>query len=187
MAKQSDGRQAIAKEMASAFETVENSGNVLLHCLAVARENYGSTAIPGKDLKFITDSVSVIRGWSDESAKVRKSECRAVLSQYAMLPEAITLFKKDCQTFDWRDALRLARTLRKTKGNVKASVKLAIGAKTAKRAEAETPTAKQAKGRATAAMNLIIRLPHLSRDFKKSLAKLAAVNGFILNVNRKAE
>ncbi|HEY4712017.1 MAG TPA: hypothetical protein VIH69_04995, partial [Dehalococcoidia bacterium] len=67
MAKQSDGRQAIAKEMASAFETVENSGNVLLHCLAVARENYGSTAIPGKDLKFITDSVSVIRGWSDES------------------------------------------------------------------------------------------------------------------------
>jgi hypothetical protein len=187
MAKQSDGRHEIAKELAAAFESVENSGNVIVHCLNIAAKHYGTTDIPRPDLKFVCDSVAVIRGWTDESAKVRKSECRAVLSQYAKLPDAIKAFKSKSPTFDWRDALRLARNLRKSKGNVNVAVRSTVEAKTAKRDEKNKPTPKQAKGRATAAMNLIIGLPHLEKAFKADVLRLARKFGFTLNVDRETE
>ena len=186
MAKQSATRKCKSRDdlvrvVAEAFDSVENSGNVVTQCVTGAFDLYGGTEIPRTDVAYMLTEIAKKRGWSEQAAKVRKSECRVVLTQYNGLRAAIPEAQKKLDAFTWRDALKLARLLKKHKGNQREALKeLSASKAPAKK------TAKSEKGRAIAALNLLMSLKFQSRQFKDDVKNLAKTHGYAINALRKA-
>lgn len=116
------GTEAIAMAFASAFEAVENSAGNIVQVCSVARATYRGEPVPRLDADTIVDEITKRRKWEGDTAKVRRSEVRRVLSVYASLGEAITIVRTRAGSCDWRAALRLATILRRNGGRVRPAV-----------------------------------------------------------------
>jgi hypothetical protein len=179
------GRDKIASALAQAEQAADSTGNLYRNTLAITENVYNGDKIPKADLDYILHTTALKCGWNGDAVKVRKSELRGILTQYNVLPAAIEQFQKVASMFHRKDLLNLARAIKRHNGNAKLAVKDAVDRQNRKAKPAEM-TAKRAKGRATAAINQVMKLPHLSRDFKAALAKLADKYGFVTNEARTA-
>lgn len=106
------GRAAIARVMSDAYDNVANIGRNVVQTICSAVEKvYRGADIPKEDCDAIVDELATLRGWDEKSAKVRKSEARAILSVYSELPNAAAKLA-DKGKGNWKDAVNLARKLR---------------------------------------------------------------------------
>lgn len=154
----------VTEAVKAAINATQESAIVEGYCAAVA-EHKGSGALvtrlcdtvskamKGKplnegDLIRIADGVHAKQPqWDDAEARRRKDEIRAALSHYAVLPEAVKLWKADPASkgnCDWHGAVALGRKLRTAKGNVAEAVAAYVKDKT-KESATTTPEQRAAK------------------------------------------
>jgi hypothetical protein len=116
MAAKSNGLTVLATALANAYATVQESGGLLDNVCKVVATKYKGEGVPDSDAEFIVDEVSRIRSWSASAAKVRKSEMRAILSVYSLLPDAMAKLrghKGNTKPVTFDAGLKLARALKK--------------------------------------------------------------------------
>lgn len=118
MAKTS-GRDAVVVAFIDAYATAENTGSKIAQVCALAHKSYSGNEVPKEDADYIADSIAKQREWKGDTAKVRKSEVRRVLSVYDVLGEGITSVRDKIGSCDWRAALRLATLLKKHDSKLK--------------------------------------------------------------------
>jgi len=109
---QANGLTVLAGKVAGAFAAWENSGGVIVDMCKAVQNLYRGKDIPDDDMEFLCDEVSRVRGWSAASAGKRKLECKAILRNYAQLPEAVERATKK-KNVPFTAALALARMLGK--------------------------------------------------------------------------
>jgi hypothetical protein len=117
--KTKTGRDAVVVAFIDAYATAENTGGKIAQVCALARTTYSGDDVPKEDADYIADSIAKQREWTGDTAKVRKSEVRRVLSVYSVLGEGITAVRTKLGSCDWRAALRLATLLKKHEGKLK--------------------------------------------------------------------
>jgi hypothetical protein len=113
------GLKAIVAAFVSAYETAENTGSKLADVCKIANATYKGKEVPDEDAENIVQALCDARGWTEKSAKVRKSEARKVLGVYNVLPEGIKHLRDTNGACNWRDALKLATGINKHEGKLK--------------------------------------------------------------------
>lgn len=106
-------RDGIVVAFCDAYANAEDTGSRIGQVCALAHKAYKGAEVPADDAQYISDSIARQRGWDGNTAKVRKSEVRRVLSVYNVLGEGITAVREKVGSCDWRAALRLATLLKK--------------------------------------------------------------------------
>lgn len=101
-----------------AFAAHESSGSRIVDICKAARGMFKGKPVPDDAATEIVDAVVAARGWQDKVATVRRSECKRVLSVYAVLPEGIERVRKERGACLWTDALRLATKIKANDGNL---------------------------------------------------------------------
>lgn len=111
-AKLTAGVDKVVAAIAGALESVETGGNVVTQVCNIAKQIFRGEPVPAHDAEYIANEVAKRRGWSEVSARPRKSDVRTLLSTYDRLPAAVTAYKKKSPTFSWHTAMLLARSLK---------------------------------------------------------------------------
>lgn len=104
-------RSAVVSAFASAMTTNDTSGNLLVRVCDTAYKYCKGKPIPEADQDAVANDLATMRKWSEESVGARKSEVRAVLSVYKVLPRAIEKLGKSGPA-TYFGSLALARLLR---------------------------------------------------------------------------
>ena len=175
MAKQNRTNQdAIAKALSEAYDKVSSTGDFVTQCVTLAKRFYKGKDIPSDHIAYILDKLTVLRKWSDASAKARRSEAKNILSHYAVLPEAVSALRKKVGTCTWHQVVTLARELGRHKG--KRQIPAAVNAMVSKRkAETVSPghvSRKDAKGKAAQAIKRVLLYTKIEKGFRDDLAAL---------------
>ncbi len=113
------GRDAVVVAFIDAYSTAENTGSKIAQVCALAHTAYRGSEVPKEDADYIADSIAKQREWDGDTAKVRKSEVRRVLSVYSVLGEGIAAVREKVGSCDWRAALRLSTLLKKHDSKLK--------------------------------------------------------------------
>jgi len=122
-------RSAIVASFVEALAANESTGSLVTQVCNVANKYSKGEALSDEDRSAIVSDIAKARGWKPASAKVRISECNAVLKAAPTLPEAIDAFRERskgrCQ---WHDGMKLARRLN-AGDSITAAVKAAFTTK----------------------------------------------------------
>lgn len=116
MAQRGAGLTLVAKAVAAAYAAAHSTGDLLDDVCKAVATRYKGEGVPDSDADFIVDEVTRIRQWSASSAKTRKSEMRAILSVYSLLPDAMAKLrghKGNTKPVTFDAGLKLARALKK--------------------------------------------------------------------------
>lgn len=165
----------LATAVASAFADVETSGGLVENICKAVQNLYKGKAMADSDIAFVCDETARLRGWNDSSARVRKAETKAILLQYAKLPEAIEKArKKKHVSFD--AAVKLARALNKGMTPNQAAAAYIEGNKANKvsPADRDLDTAKKS---VTTHVKRILEHTQLDRKFRAELRTLCEEHG----------
>lgn len=174
--KTKTGRDAVVVAFVDAYSTAENTGSKIAQVCALARSAYGGDEVPKDDAEYIANSIAKQRDWNGDTAKVRKSEVRRVLSVYSVLGEGITSVREKIGSCDWRAALRLATLLKKHDGKLRPAL-------TAFYVSGEERKANPA-GRATGALKAWYKAA--KGDKKAAILKAAELLGLKLGIKVEA-
>jgi len=175
MAKKVNPLATLANAIAGAFETVETSGGLVETICASVQNLYKGEEVPTADADFIADEVGRLRGWDGNSARVRKSECKSVLGQYALLPEAIERAnRKKHVSFD--AAVKLARSLNKGMTPNQAA-QAYIKGNAAQKAAPNTVPREDAEKRAASSIKNVLKYTKLPPKFRSELRTLCEDHG----------
>jgi len=129
------------------------------------------------EVKEIADGVAIERGWSEASARARKSEVRNVVRQYRDLPSRVTAITRDkrCEGFTWHNAVKVAR-LMKSHGTIKAVTTAYF---TEAKSKSATPVQKIEKALLVARDTVTTSAKY--KGFQQGLDKLLAKHGIALD------
>ena len=110
MAKKISMTEAVrrfAEGMASAI----NQSSIVTQCVSACAAHFQGDTPDAKSIKEFADGVAEIRGWSESSARARKSEVRNIVRNYVRLPAAIKAVTDSpkCEGFTWHNAIKVAR------------------------------------------------------------------------------
>ncbi|MGL4557392.1 MAG: hypothetical protein ACRCV5_07800 [Afipia sp.] len=178
MAKQSNGLSSLASAIAGAFATVETTGGLVATICASVQKLYKGAEMPSDDVAYVCDEVARLRGWSDASARVRKAECKAILGQYATLPEAIEKAStKKHVSFD--AAVKLARSLKSMTPRQAAAAYIA-GKSATRASDPTTRTLDEAKASIKKHVNRVLEFTQVDRKFRAELRSLCEEYGIAL-------
>lgn len=161
---------AIASAIASGIKGVSATGSLLHSVCNIARQQYKGKAIPKPDAEAILAELADKQAWKGRTADIRKSEYRAVLANYATLPEAMKAFNTRAGYCSWHDGIALSRLLR-TKGPAAAAA-----AHSTRRKSKGKDLAKMARSDAKAAiaklMKRVLKMSKVEADFREALREL---------------
>ncbi len=167
---------AIASAIDGAITTSQTIGAELVtQCVTVCQKFYRGKEIPKDDREAILDTLAVMRGWSDKSAKSRKSEARALLQFYPMLLELVAGFrKKNGGNCTWHDVVKLAREVGKHSGKrrVTSAVNALIERSEATAVKPGDLKRSEAKAKIAASVKTILKMKAVESAFRVSLAEL---------------
>ena len=178
MSKQNDTarRNAIASAISDAMTTNKTIGATLVtQCVTVCNKFFRGKPIEKDEREAICDRLAEIRGWSDTSAKSRKSEVRPLLEHYNMLPELVKEFRdKGDGGCTWHNVVQLAREVGKHSG--KTRVRAAVTALLKRGSASATPpnqlSRKEAKGRIASSVKTILKMTRVEANFRNALEEL---------------
>lgn len=170
------GRDAVVMAFVDAYATAENTGSKIAQVCAIAQTTYKGGEVAKDDADYIADSLAKQRDWEGDTAKVRKSEVRRVLSVYPVLGEGITSVREKTGSCDWRAALRLATLLKKHDSKLKPAL-------AAFHAAAETRKT-SAPGRAAGALKAWYKAA--KGDKRAAILKAAELLGLKLGIKVEA-
>lgn len=105
-----------------AFTAHETSGSRIADVCKAAHSMFKGKPVPEEAATEILDAVTAARKWEGNTAKVRRSECKRVLSVYSVLPEGIDFVRKRDGSCMWTDALRLATKIKANDGDLKKGI-----------------------------------------------------------------
>ena len=162
---------AIASAIADGLKQVNGTGSLVTQVCNVARSLFKGKPIPAIDLSATLAELSSRMGWKGAAERVRHSEYRAVLTQYAQLPEAMRLFRDKAERCSWHDGIALARLMKSGASPSKAA---ASHNKRGKSRAAAPANRKDAKRIAGTALKRIIGLTQIEKGFRDALKELCA-------------
>lgn len=111
MAKKTSMVQA-ARDYAKAISGISNATTNLVTQCVTACKNHWRGEIPAKaDINEFAEKVAEIRGWSESSAKPRKSEVRKFVRNYTRMESACKAVAAKTERFSWHDARKVATIL----------------------------------------------------------------------------
>lgn len=172
MAKKISMIDAVRK-FAEGMRSAIDQSSIVTQCVSACAAHFQGDTPDAKAIKEFADGVAEIRGWSESSARARKSEVRNIVRNYQRLPAAVDAVRNDSRNegFTWHNAVKVAR-LCKTHSTDKALVAAYYDTPPPKRV---TPTAKIDK-----ALDVIAETTTTSKKYKAFQAdvlKLAAKHG----------
>jgi hypothetical protein len=166
-------RNAVAEAVSSVYGAYEKTGDIVTQLCDSAQRFYRGEPIPSDDLSYIVEKAAQLRQWSEASARSRKSEARALLSHYTLLPELIRAWRAKVGGCTWHNITALAREVGKHSG--KARVAAAVNAllKRGKNATDPADIARaDAKAKVAQSVKRILKMKHLESDFRSRLSAL---------------
>lgn len=164
---------AITAAVVAGLRGVNATGTFLTQVCEVSRRMYRGAEIPAIDVTEILADLSTRMGWKQgASGDNRRSEAKAILRAYHLLPEAMAKYKERAGACTWHNGIALARLVNgKAKGNVARAVTMYLANRKGKDAP---KTAGDAKASAATAIKRVLKLPHLPRAFTSQLKALCA-------------
>lgn len=166
---------AIANAVAAGLKQVGGTGSLLHSCVTVARQHYKGKPIPRIDVAATLEMLSESQKWRGRSATMRQSEYRAVLNNYANLPEAMQQYRAKAGHCSWHEGIGLARLLGAGKSPSSAAAAYYSNRKS-KAADPAKLSASDAKGAAAKLVKRILKMVKLPKDFRDSLRELCGEN-----------
>jgi len=104
---------AAAKVVSDAIGNATNQVSIVTQCVNACRSHFGGDVPLKEDCADFANKVAEYRGWSEASAKARKSEVRKVVRNYGRLDSACKAVAKASESFTWHNAVKVARLLNK--------------------------------------------------------------------------
>lgn len=161
---------ALTAAIADGLHKVGGTGSLLHSCVTIARQHYKGKAIPKHDVNAVLAELVVKQGWKGRTIDIRKSEYRAVLDNYAKLPEAMKAFSAKAGRCSWHDGIALARLLRTKAPSVAAAQH--ANRKPAKSVKPQSLARADAKAAIAAFVKRVLKMTKVESDFRESLAEL---------------
>ena len=163
---------AISGAITTALREVNGTGSLLTQVCEVARKLYRGVEIPAIDVEAILVDLAQRMGWKPGAATdSRRSEYKAVLKTYHVLPEATKAYRAKTGTCTWHNGIALARLINgKAKGNAARAVTMYANNRKSKGSAPKTSG--DAKASAASAIKRVLKLPHLPRAFLSQLREL---------------
>lgn len=166
---------SLSRAFSEAIDAAVSTGAPVTMLCNTAAKYYRGAAVPAPDAQaIIANVIAAHPKWQAGSQKVRKSEMLSVLNAYSKLPEAVTKFCKQSQSFTYHHAIGLSRRLKTM------SVTAAVDDMVNRGENSGPKSPKDAKKKAAISIKRLLAMPKLERAFKVKLAALAAE--FSLNV-----
>lgn len=167
-------RAKIVKAFDAAYESVGRVGSAAADgvCRAI-NEVFpdGVESIADESMTAIVRDIGEKRGWKRDSLKARKSEILTILRASKSLPAATRRFADATGVCNWNHVVSLSRFLNAGKTAEQAAA--ALKAKARNSGGKKIDSAKAAKGYVAALLKRALKAPHLPRDLKTSILKLA--------------
>jgi hypothetical protein len=180
--KSTAGVGALSKAYSDALDAAANTASLVTQCVTIARKFYKGKPIPEADMTATLDKIAIIRKWSEGSAKVRRSEAKNVLTQYALLGDAIAKFrKKNKGNCSWHQVVTLARELTRANGKVNVAVAALVTRASAASIPVDKLTKKACKMAIGVAVNRILKMKKMDRDFRVKIARICEDYGVSCN------
>lgn len=179
MSKQNETarRNAIASALSDAMTTSKTIGATLVtQCVTACNKFFRGKPIEKDERDAIVERVAELRGWPDgRTGASRRSEARAILNHYSLLPELVEQFrKKGDGGCTWHNVVSLAREVGKHSG--KARVSAAVAALLKRGEKSSTPpnklSRKEAKGKVASSVKSILKMTRLEPEFRNALEEL---------------
>lgn len=104
---------AAAKGVADAMGSLDNQTSIVTQCVTFCRKHFGNEVPPKADVNDFANKVAEYRGWSESSAKVRKSEVRNLVRAHTRLDSVCKRLVKELDSFTWHNAIKAARLIHK--------------------------------------------------------------------------
>lgn len=166
---------AIVAAITKGLKEVGGTGSLLHSCVTVARSHWKGKPIPAGDVKYTLDTLAEAQNWKGRTADIRRSEYKAVIENYAKLPEAMSEYKNKAGHCSWHDGIALARLLRTKAPSAAASAHFSN--RKSKGKDPSKITKVDAIKTVAKFVKRMRKMTALPKDFRDGLAELCTEHG----------